>query len=118
SLQFDIDPSRVYVVGMSNGASFVQLLTAARPDKIAAAAAHSGPDPREDRSSVGGPPIVLIVGDEDFAHFAMQSDAKRYRTGGRMVEFISIPGWGHAWSTKHNSQIWRYLSRNSAPAER
>ena len=118
SKQFDIDSSRVYVVGMSNGASFVQLLTAARPDMIAAAAAHSGPDPREDRSSVGRPPIMLIVGDEDFAHFAMQSDAKRYRAGGRIVEFISIPGLGHAWSAKHNAQIWRFLSCYSAPAER
>jgi polyhydroxybutyrate depolymerase len=115
---FDIDSSRVYVVGMSNGASFVQLLTAARPDKVAAAAAHSGPDPREDRSSLSGPPLMLIVGDEDFAHFAMQSDAKRYRDGGRTAEFISIPGLGHAWSAKHNWQIWRYLSRYSAPAER
>jgi poly(3-hydroxybutyrate) depolymerase len=44
SERFDIDLGRVYVVGMSNGASFVQLLTAARPNKIAAAAAHSGPD--------------------------------------------------------------------------
>lgn len=118
SKQFEIDSSRVYVVGMSNGASFAQLLTIARPDKIAAAAAHSGPDPREERSSVGGPPIMLIVGDEDFAHFAMQSDAKRYRAGGRLVEFISIPGLGHAWSAKHNWQIWRFLSRYSAPAER
>jgi poly(3-hydroxybutyrate) depolymerase len=118
SKQFDIDSSRVFVIGMSNGASFAQLLTIARPDKIAAAAAHSGPAPRVDRSSVGGPPLMLIVGDEDFAHFAMSSDAKRYRAGGRKVEFISIPGLGHAWSAKHNWQIWRFLSRYSAPAER
>jgi polyhydroxybutyrate depolymerase len=117
SKQFGIDSSRIYVVGMSNGASFVQLLTAARPDKIAAAAAHSGPDPREDRSPADGPPLMLVVGEDDFALFAMQRDAERYRAGGRTVEFISIPALGHAWSPKHNWQIWQFLSRYSAPPE-
>lgn len=117
SKQFEIDSSRVYVVGMSNGASFVQLLMAARPDKIAAAAAHSGPDPREDRSPANGPPLMLVVGEDDFALFAMCSDAEHYRAGGRTVEFISVPGLGHAWSPKHNGQIWRFLSRYSAAPE-
>lgn len=110
--RFDLDQRRTYVIGMSNGASFAQLLAAARPDKIAAAAAHSGPNPGELLPPGEGPPLLLLVGEDDFACSVMRADAERYRDCGRAAEFESIPGWGHQWSTAHNSRIWAFLSQS------
>lgn len=109
--RFDIDRNRVYVVGMSNGASFVQLLTIARPGVIAAAAAHSGPKPREFEQVGKPPPLLLIVGEDDFAFSAMRADAAEYRAAGGAAEFISIPGLGHQWSAPHSPRIWSFLSQ-------
>lgn len=115
--RYDIDHSRAYVVGMSNGATFVQLLAVARPDEIAAVVAHSGSKPRDIGSSTIPTPVMLIVGADDLASHAMQSDAKQYRAEGRVVEFVSVPGLGHEWSARHNDQIWRFLSEHSLAAQ-
>ncbi len=108
--QFDIDRRRVYLMGMSNGASFVQLLAFSRRDDIAAIVAHSGPRPRG-VPAIGAPlPIMLIVGDNDPALSAMRADADSYRARGRIVELIVVPGLGHEWCERHNPRMWRFLS--------
>ncbi len=40
--EYGTDSDRIYLMGMSNGASFVQLLATARNHQIAAIVAHSG----------------------------------------------------------------------------
>ncbi|XZE35638.1 alpha/beta hydrolase family esterase [Pirellulaceae bacterium SH501] len=45
--EHDIAADRVYLAGMSNGASFVHVLATARPKLIAAIIAHSGLRPKE-----------------------------------------------------------------------
>ena len=110
----DVDRDRVYVFGMSNGASFVQLLALARSNDIAAIVAHSGAKPRDLGSSANRIPIMLIVGADDPASTAMQSDAAQYRSDGHVVEYVSVPGLAHEWSTRHNTQMWEFVSQYSS----
>ena len=107
--RYQIDPNRVYLVGMSNGATFAQLVAFARPD-VAAVVAHSGPMPRDLQSATGRFPILLLVGTNDFAADAMRSDSAEYRNGKHSVGFVAISGLGHEWSLRHNAEIWRFLS--------
>ena len=107
--RYQIDPNRVYMVGMSNGATFAQLVAFARPD-IAAVAAHSGPVPRELLPAARQFPIIILVGTNDTAENAMQSDAAEYRDKEHSVEFVAISGLGHEWSIRHNAAIWKFLS--------
>jgi poly(3-hydroxybutyrate) depolymerase len=107
-----IDRDRVYVMGMSNGATFAQLLAAARSDQIAAVVAHSGT--RLMGLADGDPslPIMLIVGEDDTACSQMSVDAKQYLRNGNTVEYVSIPRLAHQWSTRHNDDMWRFMSRH------
>ena len=107
--RFRIDPNRIYLVGMSNGAIFAQLIAFARPD-VAAVAAHSGPMPRGLRDPDHPFPVLLLVGANDFAADAMRSNATEYHNNEHSVDFISISGLGHEWSPRHNAAIWRFLS--------
>jgi poly(3-hydroxybutyrate) depolymerase len=109
--RFPLDADRIYVVGMSNGASFAQLVAYARPN-VAAVVAHSGTPPRELREPVRAFPLLLLVGEHDPAIDALRSTAAKYRDDGHAVEFVSVPGLGHQWSTKHNAAIWEFLSKH------
>jgi hypothetical protein len=53
-----------------------------------------------------------LVGAKDTAAEAMKSDAAEYRVLRHHAEFISIPEWGHEWSTQYNSAIWQFLSKH------
>jgi polyhydroxybutyrate depolymerase len=114
----EIDRDRVYAVGMSNGASFVQLLAIARSNEIAAIAACSGSKPRDIGSFKKPLPIMLVVGANDVASRAMQSDAGHYRSEGHVVEFVSVPGLGHEWPASHNTEMWNFLSQHSSAPQR
>jgi polyhydroxybutyrate depolymerase len=114
----EIDRGRVYAVGMSNGGSFVQLLAIARSNDIAAIAAYSGSKPRDIGSSENPLPIMLVVGANDLASRAMQSDADQYRSEGHVVEFVSVPGLGHEWPPSHNTEMWNFLSQHSSTHKR
>ena len=91
--RFDIDRNRIYIVGMSNGASFVQLLTVARPSVIAAAAAHSGPKPREFEPDGKPPPLLLVVGEDDFAFSAMRTTRPNTALQGASWSSSLSPVW-------------------------
>lgn len=115
----DIDLRRVYAVGMSNGASFAQLLAAHRSDQIAAVAAHSGTLPREAQRSKPRRtfPVMLLVGlDESPAAIqTYREEAARYERAGHEVQLVEIAGVGHAWDVRQNDTIWEFLSRHSLP---
>lgn len=111
--QHEIDQGRIYCIGMSNGASFVQLLANARPGKIAACVAHSGPIFRNRGATKNSCPILLIAGENDLAFHPMKADAESYRSRSHLVKFISVPELGHEWSKSHNDEIWSFLSQYS-----
>ncbi len=103
---------RVYVVGMSNGATFAEMLAIARSHDVAAVVAHSGTKPRALRSSGDSRPIMLIVGVNDLAFSAMHSYADQSRSSGRVVQWVPVPGLAHEWSVAHNTAIWDFLSQH------
>lgn len=109
--QYDIDPQRVYVVGMSQGATFVHWLIRQRSAQIAAAAAHSGAPPGGVDLPQTNVPILLIAGQEDPVHGAIRSAADQYQATGTQSRFISVPGLGHNWSATHNEAIWTFLNQ-------
>jgi poly(3-hydroxybutyrate) depolymerase len=110
--RFEIDPDRVYLVGMSNGASFAQLVAFARPS-VAAVVAHSGTKPRELSTAQDPFPVLLIVGADDSAADAMRSSVDEYLDNGHAAELISIPGLDHEWSARHNSEMWEFLCKHA-----
>ncbi|WP_442506731.1 alpha/beta hydrolase family esterase [Novipirellula sp. SH528] len=110
SSQYQIDRDRVYLMGMSNGGSFVQLLANARSSNIAAVVAHSGPRPRALNDPEHRFPILMIVGSDDFAASSMQTDLDYYREAGHAADLSVIDGLGHAWSTRSNANAWAFLT--------
>ncbi len=109
---YDIDGDRVYLVGMSNGATFVQLLAKVRSSVVAAVVAHSGarlPVPGHASHPFS---ILLIVGADDFVAGTVRSDLKYYRSAGHHSELILVSELGHEWSTQHNVQAWDFMVRN------
>jgi len=109
--RFRLDPNRVYLVGMSNGAAFAQLAACVRPN-VAAVVAHSGRKPIELKSAVRPFPVMLLVGENDFAAKAIRSSAEQYRNAGHAVTLIVIPGLEHEWSANHNRAMWDFLSKH------
>jgi len=107
--QYAIDRKRIYLTGMSNGASFAQLLANVRSADVAAVVACSGPRPRALNDAQHRFPILLIVGDDDLASGSMQSDLDYYRTAGHDAELIVVRGLGHEWSTQHNTEAWAFM---------
>ncbi len=109
--QYNIDRRQVYVVGMSQGATFVHWLIHERPKRIAAAAAHSGAPPGTIDFTQTTVPIMLIAGQENLVHDPMKTAADNYQAAGVATQFISVPGLGHSWSTTHNEAIWAFLNQ-------
>ncbi|MBL8870918.1 MAG: hypothetical protein JNK90_14070 [Planctomycetaceae bacterium] len=111
------DPTRVYVAGMSNGASFAQLLGTIRADEIAAIVAHSGARPRELAEMKYNVPTLLIVGSNYLATPDMQHDAEMYQQyetnprGSSSIQLLQVAGLGHEWALKHNRDMWTFLIR-------
>jgi poly(3-hydroxybutyrate) depolymerase len=110
--QHNLDSRRIYVVGMSNGASFAQLWAAHRSHRIAAVAAHSGP-PIGDAVSDQPFPVMLIVGSKDGQTVeAVQNAARNYRQASHPVELIVVEHLGHEWDKSKTALIWEFLSRH------
>lgn len=121
--RFNVDRQRVYAVGISQGAAFVELLLAKRSHAIAAAAAHSGwlprPLPTEGINADYKTPIMLIVGggDRQVPPSLVEEAAQCFAREGHPVEYLKIPGVGHRWALEEgvNARIWRFLSKHRLP---
>lgn len=105
--QYNADPDRIYIVGMSNGGTFVQLLARLRSQQVAAAVSHSGtPPPPTDLPLHEAAPTLMIVGDLDPIHDSVVRSAMEHNR-----PLISVPGLAHQWSTRHNHDMWQFLSQ-------
>ncbi len=112
SRQYAIDPDRVYVVGMSNGASFTQLLAHARSSEIAAVVACAGTRPPALPASETPFPVLLMVGSDDSAVTAIERDHEAYQSAGNASKLIIVHGLGHQWPTRHNETMWEFMVRS------
>jgi polyhydroxybutyrate depolymerase len=113
--RFTIDQDAIYVTGMSNGATFAQVVAFARPS-VAAVVAHSGPKPVELTTAVRPFPVLLLAGANDQERDGLRSNAAWYRAHGHAAELIIVPGLGHEWSSRHCGKMWQFLSDHKRTA--
>jgi len=119
SLSYNVDPSRVYVVGYSNGAYFAHLLAMARSERVAAIAVHSGGlpliqgMPRGAERKYG---VFAVHGATDPVVPVSESRHVRdvYAAAGHRVEYLELPGHDHRWAghADVNARIWKFLAGN------
>jgi poly(3-hydroxybutyrate) depolymerase len=109
---YDVDRDRVYGVGMSNGATFVQILAHAMPSTLAAIVAHSGMRPLDIETPASLTPLLLIVGSDDTAPRRIKEDFDHYRSNGHNARLIVVDGLEHRWSTCHNATMWNFLAKH------
>ena len=119
---YPIDPQRVYVLGMSNGAYFAHLLAKERSNVIAAVAAHSGALGLQTLGGVHAErkfPVLIVHGAQDFIFPAWiaRENAEKYRREGHEVEYIEVPRLSHVWASDAdvNERIWRFFSAHPRP---
>jgi polyhydroxybutyrate depolymerase len=115
---YNIDQSRVYLVGMSNGAYFSHLVARERSEKVAAIACHSGglgmmnEEPKLKQKFA----VMLIHGDKDSIVNVDESRRARdaYKKWGHDVEYIEVAGLNHFWAhkVKVNQKIWEFFEQH------
>jgi polyhydroxybutyrate depolymerase len=121
SADYRIDPDRIYVLGMSNGGYFAQLLATERSTVIAAAASHSGLLGLQTLGGVNAErkfPVLIVHGTQDwiFSYWFARENADRYRREGHEVKYLEIAGLGHAWAAGINDQIWEFFASHPRTA--
>lgn len=117
SATYRVDPDRVYVLGMSNGGYFAQLLARQRPSTIAAVASHSGLLGLETLRGVNAArkfPVLIVHGTMDpiFPYPLVRENADKYRREGHEVKYLEVPGLAHAWASDANvnEEIWAFFA--------
>jgi poly(3-hydroxybutyrate) depolymerase len=115
--EYAVDPARVFVTGMSNGASFTHLLASERSQIVAAIAPHSGKLGQYARDGIGASykyPVFLVHGTADDAVPLSRAQEARdlYRAEGHQVDYLEIPGLGHKWANAYDitPKIWNFFA--------
>ncbi len=118
--ELEIEPTTVSPIGMSNGASFAQLVAIARSEQISAVVAHSGTIPRwlhethtssEKSERIAAEPfsVLLIVGKQDLASEPMKANYEFYLEKGHATKWILDDGLGHEWARQYNQEMIEFL---------
>lgn len=108
-----IDPSRLYVTGLSMGGFGTFSVVAARPDFWAAAAPVCGGWQVKDAKLFVNTPMWLFHGDEDLAvsvQYSRDMD-QAIRSAGGNVQYTEYPGLGHnSWLTAYwEDRLWEWM---------
>lgn len=114
--RYPVDPTRVYVLGMSNGGYFAHTVARERSGIVAACASHSGTLGLEVLFGINAArkfPVLIVHGDKDNimkVEWARENRDK-YRREGHEVKYVEVPGLGHEWATKQqvNDAIWEFF---------
>ncbi len=114
---YRVDADRVYVLGMSNGGYFAHLVGKERSKTVAAVASHSGPLGLQTLLGIKAErkfPVLILHGDKDnlLPVSWARENRDKYKKEGHDVNYIELPGVGHAWGTKNdvNETIWRFFA--------
>ena len=115
--QYNIDPNRIYLTGMSNGAYFISLLASQRSEKIAAIAPHSGGlsvlGLAKDPAWACKYGVIVVHGERDSV--VKVDEGRKMRDAclkwGHQVEYVEVPDHHHFWanSIKINDKIWDFF---------
>lgn len=119
SADYKIDPDRVYVTGMSNGAYFAHFVGKERSKAIAAVAAHSGALGLQTLLGIGAErkfPVMIVHGDKDniISVNIARENRDKYKKEGHEVLYVEIPGQPHWWAVEAgiNDQIWKFFEEH------
>jgi pimeloyl-ACP methyl ester carboxylesterase len=121
--QYDVDPDRVYLTGLSLGGYATWDLAALTPDRFAAAVPIAGYGDVNDAQRLKNLPMWVFHGEAD-PTVPIQPDRECVQAiraiGGRVV-FTTYPGVGHnSWTqTYANPKLYEWLleQRRGAPAQ-
>lgn len=122
--QYQADPRRIYVVGISQGGAMANVLTVQCSQRIAATVSCCGwlPEPLGDEPlhTRHKCPILFIAGSQDVqvSPATVQAVSEAFTRAGHPVEFWLIEGMGHDWppNPDGNDRIWEFLSAHRLPA--
>lgn len=119
SADYKIDPDRVYVTGMSNGAYFAHFVGKERSKVIAAVAAHSGALGLQTLLGIGAErkfPVMIVHGDKDkiISVDIARENRDKYKKEGHEVVYVEIPGQPHWWAAEAgiNDKIWKFFEEH------
>ena len=111
------DPSRFYLVGVSQGGAMVNLVVNFCSERVAAAVCNCGwlPSPLGDAEllTVHKCPMLFIVGENDRqVPPNVVGEARRaFAAAGHPTEWLQIPDFGHGWARDRglNPVVWNFL---------
>ena len=113
----NIDRTRIYVVGVSQGGAMTNLIVSRRSEVIAAAVDCCGwlPDGIGEIMTSNKCPMLFVVGSDD-SQVTPESvrDARRaFQEAGHPTEYREIDGFGHGWANElgMNRITWDFLNR-------
>lgn len=122
---YQIDPNRIYVTGMSNGGYFAHFVGKERSKAIAAVACHSGALGLQTLFGIGAErkfPVMIIHGDKDniISVNTARENRDKYKKEGHEVEYIEIPGLTHWWAGDSgiNDKIWKFFEEHPLDKKR
>lgn len=112
-----VDPSRVFLLGFSQGAILALALLLARPELVRGVVAHSGqlalPGSAGTPEALAGAEVLLLHGEEDPVVPA-EEGRRAYEVlaalMGARVEFVGFPGLGHGISQEGVAEAARWLT--------
>ncbi len=118
--KYPVTGEKAFLVGMSNGAFFANLLAWCRPEVVAGLVLHSGGLGVVARKGIQAKvafPVMIVHGTEDrIVPFSQGQKARDlYQEAGFPVEFIEVPGMGHRWAGQIGitEKIAAFIERNS-----
>jgi predicted peptidase len=103
--EFNIDPDRVVLTGLSMGGMGTWSIAAAHPEKFAALVPVCGPGKPDDAAKVKDVPIRAFVGDDDYPmlHMGMRAMIEALRAVGASPDYTEYRGVGHnSWDRAYN----------------
>ncbi|HEX7503195.1 MAG TPA: PHB depolymerase family esterase [Acidobacteriota bacterium] len=118
--RYPVDPSRVFLAGLSAGAGISHYLANRRPRFYNAILSHS--QAYVDQAGKVLPPVakgpqfgvVFCYNSGDYRnliHICIDSERLYRENGYRTVLLRDLPPHGHAWSSVNNSRFWKLLNR-------
>ena len=117
--RYQVDPDRIYVLGMSNGGYFAHLVGKERSKTVAAVCSHSGPLGLQTLLGINAErkfPVMIVHGDKDpiFPVAFFRDNRDRYQKEKHTVKYVEVPGLGHFWASdaKINETIWEFFAAN------
>lgn len=116
-----LDPRRIYLVGMSNGGYFANVIASRRGRFIAGLGVHSGSAGVLALGRINSPrkfPVYISHGDADLILTVQngRDQAALYRRENHPVLYEEVAGMGHIWATDPtavNQRMWRFWAQNA-----